>query len=107
MTREELLAMIYEDNTVRSCPTEEVRCGLEDAEINTQEYCRNCAETLLTEYENKIKADERAKVIDDFTIKLENAIQEDVDDNVISQWDKGTFMGCVRFVAEQLKEREQ
>lgn len=49
------------------------------------------------------RANERVKVIEDFTIKLENAIQEDIDDNVISQWAKGTFMGCVKFVAEQLK----
>lgn len=60
----------------------------------------------LDEYEQTIRADERVKVIEEFVIKLENAIQEDIDDNVISQWDKGTFMGCVKFVAEQLKEQK-
>lgn len=57
---------------------------------------------IVAEHDKRI----RAEVIDDFTIKLENAIQEDIDDDVINQWDKGTFMGCVKFAAEQLKEQK-
>ena len=64
--------------------------------------CDRCLEDKIKEHDKQIKAE----VIDDFTIKLENAIQEDIDDDVINQWDKGTFMGCVKFVAEQLKENK-
>lgn len=79
MDREDLIEMIYDDNTVRSCRPEETKCELTDAQINSQTYCKQCAEAMLTEYENKIRADERAKVIKEVQSLITQRLKEGCD----------------------------
>lgn len=62
MTREDLVAIIYNDKSIKSCP--EYTCDTSEEEANFEVVCMTCAERQLNEYENKIRADERAKVIE-------------------------------------------
>lgn len=45
----------------------------------------------------------RDEVVDEFTEKLEKAIKDDINDEIISMFDGGTVMGAVKFIAEQMK----
>ena len=69
MTREELIDIIYEDNTARSCRRH--NCYITESEDGSWEHCKKCAEEMLKDYENKIKSDERARVIGIIATRLE------------------------------------
>lgn len=49
MTREELIKIIYNSSSTASCP-QAYNCNK-----SAKDNCWNCAEGLLTEYENKIR----------------------------------------------------
>lgn len=61
MTREDLIAIIYNDNSSISCP--EYSCDTSEEEASFSKCCMTCAERQLAEYEDKIRADEREKVM--------------------------------------------
>lgn len=60
MTREDLIAIIYNDNSSISCP--EYSCDTSEEEASFSKCCMTCAERQLAEYKDKIRADEREKV---------------------------------------------
>lgn len=74
--------------------TEQLEMQLRFAEEEAQERERNAY------YQGK------ADAIEEFAQAIEKGIEEDIKDDVISVWTKGTFMGMVKFVAEQMKEQK-
>lgn len=69
MTREELIKAIYKD--MELCPDRP--CDLPEKEGNTGDCCCKCAERQLTEYEAKVRADERNQWATHFEHILESS----------------------------------
>ena len=85
MTRENLIQAIYENKDEWSCA---YSCQYTMEEENPKDVCMKCAERLLTEYEQKIRAD----VIDDISNEI---------DRLNSQ---GGGIDDLKIFLEQLKE---
>lgn len=105
MNRADLIGMIYDDNTVRSCHPEETKCELTDARINSQMFCKQCAEAMLTEYENKIRTEARAKVIEEVSSLITQRLKENCDKASCDDCEQCCEVSALTWLDKQLKEQ--
>ncbi len=101
MTREELIKAIYKD--LGLCP--DPHCDF------LEEDCLECGEKQLAEYEARIRAEERAKTIDEFVESISESVLWDILAEVMKR-NIGASEGAdkafdyLREIGEKLKEQK-
>lgn len=94
MTREQILLCIKAENHRWDCP--------DDANCSTSLKCRDCAEKLFAEYEQKIKEKGRAEAIDAFVEWIGKRM---VDVNIESM-ERATLYRDILTKGRELKEQK-